>query len=135
MAPQFILAFLNSLSLFQSKLYSLFEQVGSLSIIFLASSRASCTNCPSRAISAIFKSNAIPLCCVPSRSPGPRSFKSVFCYFKTIVCIAHNINSSSCFSSKFMIGYQYTETFVQHLCPLSLVIGVVAIVQSVEHLK
>ena len=49
---------------------------GSSSIIFCASSRAICTICPSRAISAIFKSKAIPLCWVPSRSPGPRNFKS-----------------------------------------------------------
>ena len=33
---QLILVFLNSLSLSQSKLYLLFEHVGSLSIIFLA---------------------------------------------------------------------------------------------------
>ena len=52
------------------------SQVGSSSMIRWAVSRASCTICPSRAMSAIFRSNAMPLCCVPSRSPGPRSFRS-----------------------------------------------------------
>ena len=78
MTPQLTFVFFSSFRRFHSSAFSGFTQSGSSSTMCLASLRASCTICPSRAILAIFKSKAIPLCTVPSKSPGPRNLRSAY---------------------------------------------------------
>ena len=69
--------------------------------------RTYCRSCPSRAISAIFKSKAMPLCWVPSKSPGPRSFKSAG-YLETIVRAYHNLQTFPGIFRQFITGHQNT---------------------------
>ncbi|MBE6268990.1 MAG: hypothetical protein E7092_08405 [Bacteroidales bacterium] len=50
-------------------------QSGSSSTMARAMSRTYCNSCSSRERLAIFRSKAMPLCCVPSMSPGPPQAK------------------------------------------------------------
>ena len=56
--------------------FSGFDSSGSSSMMRCASLRAAWIICPSLAMSAMCRLNAMPLCCVPSMSPGPRSLMS-----------------------------------------------------------
>ena len=76
MRPQFTLWLNRSCMWVLSILPSGEARLGSAASTAMASSRACSMIGPSVTRFATFRLKAMPLCCVPSRSPGPRSFSS-----------------------------------------------------------
>ena len=102
--------FLSAASLFHSNSYSGFWHVGSSSTIFCASSRASCTSCPSRAMSAILRSNAIAVGfgCAMASSGGNTSVTPV-------IPMAFGLKFK--LSERWNLGVEFsmTKTFSDHI--------------------
>ena len=136
MAAQLTFVFRKDLSCRHSISFSGLCAPGSCSTISSAIARTYCSNCPSRAISAIFKSKATPLCCVPSKSPGPRNFKSTSnqlpLFQSRHLCVPLSPVAYEYLRSVYNLSPKYNKTGRRHALP-DRATDAVAKVRNVQH--